>query len=153
MEISQVKQLVSKIKAYYYYFSLEKESMNEWANKLKAYDFEDVSRKLDEHLKSEDSKEPPKLHYLVRNLLTIEEKLKSKDDYIVNCNLCGRSMSLKEYDSHYDKCLSIEYLLHQGKEKGENITREDLENCRADVLNRLYEKYKPQETVFKPQKI
>lgn len=153
MERSESKQIISKIKAYYYYFTLEKESLEEWYKKLELYDFEDVSRRIDEHLKGEDSKEPPKLHYLTRNLLTKQQKKNSKDDQIVECNLCHRWMLLKEYDLHYDKCLSIQYLIFRAKEQGQEITREDLENCKSEVLAKLYEKYKPQESTYEPIKI
>ena len=62
-------------------------------------------------------------------------------------------MPLKEYDSHYDRCLSIEYLITKAKESGKIITREELENTKPDVLAKLYERYKPQEMAYKPQKI
>ena len=152
MEKNEVKKLISKIKAYYYYFALEKDSMQEWFDKLENYDFVDVSKKVEEHLKSEEAKEPPKLHYLTKNILTTKQKEQAKNGYLVECNLCHRWMPIEEYDNHYDRCLSIEYLIKIAKTKNENIKREDLENCREDVLNRLYNKYKPQNMALEPQK-
>ena len=52
-------------------------------------------------------------------------------------------MSLNDYDDHYGKCLDIEYLVSVAKEKGESTTREDLENCKQEVINKLLNKYEP----------
>jgi len=153
MKKEQANDIIKKIKAYYYYFELDKDSIKIWTDKMLPYSFEDVDRKIEEHIIGEERQNPPKVQDLIRHLLTEEQKAKSKDDYIVQCRLCKRWLPLKEHDEHYDRCLSIEYLVSVAKQKGEEFTREDLENCREDILNRLYEKYKPQETNFKAQKI
>ena len=153
MTKEQASQITKKIKAYYYFFELDKDSQKIWIDKMLLFAYEDVDKKVEEHIKGEERQNPPRIQDLIRFLMTEQQKQNSKDDYIVNCNLCGREMSLKEYDNHYDRCLSITYLLSQAKQKGEDITRKDLENCREDVLNRLYEKYKPQETCYTAQKI
>lgn len=62
----------------------------------------------------------------------------------VNCNLCGRLMTIYEYDRHYDKCLDIEYLVSVAKQKGEEFTREDLENCTPTIIDKLLKKYPPE---------
>jgi hypothetical protein len=64
-------------------------------------------------------------------------------NYTIQCNLCGRWMSVQEYDAHYERCLDIQYLLDIAKQKGEQYTREDLENCRTGVIDKLLEKYPP----------
>lgn len=143
MELQEVKNLVSNIKAYYHYFSLDKDTLPVWKKKLENYDYEDVLRKLEEHLKGEQSKEIPQLHFLLRGLLTTKQKQQNKGKYVVECNLCHRWMSIKEYDEHYGKCLDVEYLVNVAKTKGEDIKREDIENCRQDVINKLLEKYPP----------
>ena len=61
----------------------------------------------------------------------------------VYCRMCGRWMKVLEFDEHYGKCLDIQYLISVAKEKGENITREDLENTRQDIIDRLLQKYEP----------
>ena len=45
----------------------------------------------------------------------------------VACQLCGKWLRIWEYDSHYEKCLDIEYLVSVAKEHEQDITREDLE--------------------------
>lgn len=154
MTKSEVAKFMSKIRGCYpNQFFLEDDVINEWTNRLEPYDKEDVERKFEEHLKGEMKEKPPMVHYLTNYIKTHEEKYKYDGEYKVSCNLCGKWMTMSQYDSHYDRCLSIEYLLDQAKQKGENIKRRDIENCREDVLNKLYEKYKPQEVTFKPRKI
>lgn len=149
MERDEAKRLISKIKAYYYYFSLDKDSLIEWNNRLKDYDYQDVDNRLMDHLKGENAKDIPQLHFLIRNLLTVEQKRKQKKEYIVECNLCHRWMSLSEYDAHYDKCLTVEYLVNTAKAKGESITRKEIENCRQEVIDKLYKKYPPEVMTLK----
>jgi hypothetical protein len=43
-------------------------------------------------------------------------------------------MGMNEYDSHYGRCLDIEYLVSVAKEKGENLTRNDLEHINKILL-------------------
>jgi hypothetical protein len=63
----------------------------------------------------------------------------------VNCNLCGKLMTVYEWERHYDKCLLLEYLVTMGKQSGENYTREDLEVYEYSSLIKLYYKYNPEE--------
>ena len=151
MEPMEVKRIVSKIKAYYYYFSLEKDSLNEWNYKLRDYDYEDVSERVEEHLKGEQRKEPPQLHYLISGLLTKEQKRK-KNELIVACQNCGRWLPLSEYNQHYDLCLDIEYLVRVAREQGKNLDRAELENCKRDIIDKLLAKYPPNE-IWRPQSI
>ena len=64
-------------------------------------------------------------------------------NYTIECNLCHRWLSISEYEAHYDRCLDIQYLLSVAKQKGEAYTREDLENCKPIVIDKLLEKYPP----------
>lgn len=61
----------------------------------------------------------------------------------VECNLCHRWMKIEMYDLHYEKCLDIEYLVNKAKEKGESFEREDIEDCRQDIIDKLLKKYEP----------
>lgn len=75
--------------------------------------------------------------------MTKEIKIIDYENDKVECNLCHRWMTIGEYDSHYEKCLDVEYLVNVAKEKGETFERKDIENCRQDVIDRLLEKYEP----------
>ena len=61
----------------------------------------------------------------------------------VNCNLCGKLMTLDYYERHYDKCLDIQYLMSIAKQQGKDLPREDLEGAKPEVIRKLMEKYKP----------
>lgn len=143
MTKQEVVHFMKKIKAYYDYFAMEDYKINEWYDKLKKYDLEDVYRKLDQHLNGELKDSPPKLHYITRYLLTPEEKAKDRNDYTIQCNLCGEWMPLSKYNnSHYSRCSSITYLLRIFKNKDMNVSREELEELDETKFNAVYEKYK-----------
>lgn len=145
MTTTEVQRFIKKIKAYYPYFSLDsEEALDEWFNKLKPYDKDDVIAKFEEHLNGERALEPPKLHFITRYLMTKEDKEKSKNDYIILCNICGREMSLTEYDTkHYDRCLMIKTLVQILRERGEDVDYEELDTYDTSTLNRVLEKYLP----------
>lgn len=146
MTKSEVLKFLSKVKGCYpSQFFLEEDVKREWVERLTPYDLEDVERKFEEHLKGEMSDRPPLVHFITKYLITPEEKRKYDGEYTVSCNLCGKWMPLSIYDKHYDKCLTIEYLVGIAKRKGEIITREDLEQYDLKTIDRLYEKYKPLE--------
>lgn len=151
MTKEETNKIVKQIKAYYYYFDLDKDSLKIWSEKMLPYSFEDVMKRVEDHIQGEERQNPPRIQDLIRRLLTEEQKAKATDTYYVTCNLCQRLMTLEEYDSHYDKCLSIEYLAAKSKSVETPISREQLEDTRLEVLNKLYEKYKPEETNLKAQ--
>lgn len=143
----EVLKLLNKIKVYYPNFSLEDYVKEEWIEKLKPYDNEDVLKKLDEHLKGDKSKEPPKLHYITKFLKTPEEKKRYTGDFIVDCNLCGKTMTLEEYDKeHYKKCLLIKSLIPILKARGEDVDYNKLDEYNYETLDRVWDKYNPQNT-------
>lgn len=65
----------------------------------------------------------------------------------IHCKLCGRWMKIPMYELHYGRCFDIEYLLSVAKQKGEQFTRQDLENCKQEVIDKLLLKYPPEMTV------
>ena len=145
MTTSDVQNFIKKIKVYYPYFSVDSaEALDEWNKKLKPYDMDDVEGKLEEHLKGDRADEIPKLHFITKYLITTEEKEKNKNDYLIRCNLCGREMFLKEYDTtHYDRCLTIKTLIPILRDRGENVDYETLEEYDTNTLNKVLLKYLP----------
>lgn len=143
MTKEQANDITKKIKAYYYYFELDKFSLKIWIEKLLPYSYEDVDRKVEEHIKGEDRQNPPRVQDLIKDIYTEEEKEKNTGNYTIECNLCHRWMTYEDYEAHYDKCLDISYLVDVAKQKGESFTRQDLENCRDGVIERMIEKYPP----------
>lgn len=148
MKKSEIIKLLNKIKGYYNsQFFIDDDVLNAWEEQLQNYDYEDCVEHLKEYLREYPDK-PPKPHTFIRGIITKEEKAKNIG-YTVQCNLCQRWMSLETYDKHYGKCLDIEYLLGIAKQKGEKYTREDLENCTQNILDKLLNKYLPLEKNIK----
>lgn len=144
MKKSEVNKLLNKIKGYYNsQFFIDEYVIDAWVEQLEPYDLEDAEEHIKEYLK-EYPDTPPKPHTFIKGLLTHEQKIARRDSsYLIGCNLCGKWLTSEEYDSHYGRCLDIQYLLSVAKQKGEKFTREDLENCRPEVIDKLLAKYPP----------
>lgn len=146
MNKTEAKKLTDKIKGYYNsQFFVDDYVLEAWYETMKPYDLDDAIEHIQTYVK-EYPDIPPKPHTFKRGLYTHEEKMRIKNsDFTVQCNLCQRWMSLDDYDSHYDKCLDIQYLESIAKQKGEVFTREDLENQPDRVIDGLLSKYPPKQ--------
>lgn len=152
MKKTDTNILLNKIKGYYYDFYFDDYVLDVWYETLKSYDYEDAEEHIKEYVKNYPEV-PPRPHTFKNGLYTPEEKERMKNtNYTIQCNLCGRWMDLTTYDRHYDRCLDIQYLVSVAKQKGESLTREDLENCKAGVIEKLLEKYPPKEMSFESLK-
>ena len=140
----ETKNLLNKIKGYYNsQFFVDEYILDAWHDTLKDYEKEDCIEHIKDYLK-ENPDTPPKPQTFKKGLLTSEEKRKLKErDYSVSCNLCGKWLSLEEYERHYDKCLDIQYLMGIAKQQGKILPREDLESAKPEVIKKLMEKYEP----------
>lgn len=143
---SETKKLLNKIKGYYNsQFFIDEYVIDAWDDTMKEYTLEDAEEHITKYLK-EFPDTPPKPHTFIKGLLTREQKIQlANEKYFVECNLCHKWMGLNQYDEHYGKCLDIEYLVNVAKEKGQSITRKELEGCKKEIIDRLIEKYKPTE--------
>lgn len=146
MNKTETKKLTDKIKGYYNsQFFVDEYVIDAWYETMKPYDLDDAIEHIQTYVK-EFPDIPPKPHTFKRGLYTHEEKERIKNsNFTVQCNLCQRWMSLADYDSHYDKCLDIQYLESVAKQKGEAFTREDLENQPDRVIDGLLSKYQPKQ--------
>lgn len=144
MTKAETLKFMKKIKSYYQSFSMEDYVIEEWVERLREYDLKDLERKFEEHLKGEYALEPPKLHFLIKYLKTIEEKEKSTNDYLVRCNLCGEEMYYSEYNNtHHKKCLLIKTLVKVLRKRGEDVDYETLNEYDYETLDKIYDKYVP----------
>lgn len=152
MTKEEVIKFGKKVRAYYNYFVLDKDILEEWCRVLKDYDKEDIDKKFSEHLKTH-SIDTPRLHTLIDGLETIEEKQKPKldENYYVRCNLCGKEMSLERYDDHYAKCLLIGALISKAQEEyDKKISYNEFNKYTYEQLEQKYGKlFEPSERVKK----
>lgn len=129
---------MEKIKAYYQNFSIEKYVLNEWADKLKPYDINDVYRKLDEHLNGEYKNEIPKLHFITKYLKTPTEKQKTRF-FQVLCPNCGGRVNLNDYTSHISRHNSIFYIKKNESRIGKRFDEDKLFKLSDEEFSKLYD--------------
>lgn len=146
MNRDQVKKLFKRIQSNYPNFVVDDFKITEWAKELKDYDEADVHKKLEEHMRSEQyGNQEPKVYFLTKYLTKISDKNRQYE-YIVNCNLCGKEMSLEEYEAHYEICLSIKTLQKWIKEKnGTDVTYDELASLDRATFEKVYKKYEVNE--------
>lgn len=144
MTKNETKKLLNKIKGYYNsQFFIDEYVLDAWTETMEPYDLETSEERLKDYLK-ENPDVAPKPQTFIKGMLTSNEKRAIRNnEYTVSCNLCGKWMSLDQYDSHYDKCLDIQYLMSIAKQQGKDLPREDLESAKPEVIKKLMEKYEP----------
>lgn len=140
MTKTEVIHFLEKIKAYYQHFVIEDYVVNEWADKLKKYDINDVYRKFDEHLQGEYKNDVPKLHFITRYLKTPQEKTNSKV-YKVKCDLCGKSMNYEQLKLHISRHNSVSYIKSREKYIGRIFNEEKLFEMNQEDFDNLYNKF------------
>lgn len=141
MSDNEIRELLEKIDIHYNSdYSKNKNLVLEWKRQLKKYEAKDVFRKLEEHLKSEFGNTPPKLYFLIKDLKTPEEKYKLKNLHTV-CKYCRKIINMEEYENHYHKCLTIEYIERNVKKYlNQQIVRSDYFEMSDEDLKKKYEK-------------
>lgn len=154
MTIEDTKQIVDKIKIYRPNFGgqFDKSGFDklklEWFRVLEPYDYDDVNRKLDEYFKNGDNfGKYPDVYYLIKYLKSHDEKIKT-NGIGVRCQICGRIVSADNYDEHYDRCNSVEYLCNMSekyfskklsKEKLTKASKSEFDKYYWDFCNKLYD--------------
>lgn len=142
MTEEDVVKLLDRVKLHYQHFSINDSLFYEWLRILKEYSKEDVFNNLDKYLDKCEVKIPT-VFDLKKGLTPISKKQKVKQDYIINCNLCGKEMRLSEYENrHFPKCSSISYLITIMKKQGINVEYKELEQLDDIKFQSVYEKYK-----------
>ena len=110
MEKKQVINFMQRIKSHYQEFIIDDFKIDEWYKELKDYSEEDVNKKLDNHLNSEEyGNQIPKVYFLTKYLT----KEQDKNNELVGsqqCNVCHKFIDIKEFETHFDRCSSVDYL-------------------------------------------
>lgn len=139
MKKNEVMKVLNKIRAYYPQFYLEDYIVDTWVETLEPYDYEDAKERLQEWLKEQPTK-IPQPHTFINKMYTPEEKAEAEADYIVDCNLCGKTMLLSQFEEHHKKCLLCKSLELIAKKKNKNITYEELMRMPYEKLDNAYGK-------------
>lgn len=122
MSLEQTDELIEKIRMHRPSFlgHLDKSGISkikvEWHRILEPYSYVDVEKKLDEYFRdSENFGKYPDAYYLCRFLKTEEEKSHFVD-ISVRCQICNELVDYTEYDNHYSRCLSVDYIVRKRKQ-------------------------------------
>lgn len=143
MTITETNNFLERIKQHYQEFVIDKFKIVEWHQKLKDYDYSEVNAKLDEHLNNESYGDKiPKVYFLVRYLKTFEQKKKSENTIrYVRCNLCGDNIQFSQYENHYERCSSVNYVIKQSKKYlKKNLDRNNLMSMSNADFEKKYNK-------------
>ncbi len=161
MTEEEVYKLLERVRVYYQHLSKSDEIYEEWYRVLKKYNVEEVNKGLDNYLRDEKNRTRiPMPQDLIDGLITEEQKEKLKNDYLIDCNLCHKTMLLSEYDSHYSKCLKVKAVLLLLRKKGQVIEYDELSRYDIKTLerflneNKIYEKrsFNGNKNVFRGEK-
>lgn len=140
MTKDELRGFMKKIKANYQEFSIEEYVVNEWYNRLKNFDLEDVNKKLEKHLHGEYRKVVPRLNFIVDGLKTPAQK-EAEQVIRVRCSYCGCSLELKDLDRHIARHSSIEYIKSREHYLSEDNNREELMNLTEVYFEKFYKQF------------
>ena len=138
MDRNQVSEILERIQANRQSFLITNAVVNEWCNVLAPYDYYDVTKKLDDYFRDSDNfGRYPDVYYLIRYLKTIEEKKIMSVPHAL-CQICGQAVKFEDYQKHYDRCSSVEYITEMSKRYLEkSLSREKL----MATDDKTFEKY------------
>ena len=114
MTKEQSIKIVDRVKTNRQNFSINESVYQEWYRVLQNYDFEDVDNSLTKYLGEEynDGKYPT-AYELTRHLTKCIEIIRV--DYEMNCPICNRLMLRSQFDKHFDRCSSVDYIYRNYK--------------------------------------
>ena len=110
MEKKQVIKFMQRIKSHYQEFIIDDFKVEEWYKELKDYNEEDVNKKLENHLNSEQYGEQiPKIYFLTKYLIKEQDKDKQLTGS-KQCHICHKFINIDDFEKHFDRCSSVDYL-------------------------------------------
>lgn len=137
--------IVDRIQTHRQYFLVTKKLCQEWAEILMPYDYADVDRELTKFLQNGDNfGKTPEVYQLVKHLTKSSEKILNQG-FRVFCIICNKKMSLEDYDNHYDRCSSVEYVIENFKKYfDKSFDRDELMDLNDDEFDLMYWKLNKQ---------
>lgn len=141
MKQEEVIDLLEFININYPDFKVNDKVTKMWYDELQQYDIEDVKDNLRSFMSNEYyQKEPPKLALLTKDLVKKYEKV-HLDNVETRCPRCNRPLSLEDYDKHFDRCSSIDYVIRETKKWfRKELTRKFLWEMSEEEFNERYNK-------------
>ena len=143
MKINETREFMERVKVHYPTFIIDTYTIEEWHSQLKEYSYEDINKRFNEHLQSEQYGEYiPKIWFLTKNLIKEDDKERATSDKVkFTCNICGEEVTLINWNSHYDRCIVEEYIIKQAKKyRNKDIDRSEIKALSQEKLDALYEK-------------
>lgn len=150
MKKNDVTEILKRISSNYPEFMIDDYKKNEWYKELKDYDADDVMRKVEEHMRSEEyGKFPPKLYFLTKYLQTTAQK-NTRTNYLLQCRICGEYIPEQIYDEHYQRCIDVDYMVRmkekysktkvakETRNKFMNLSQNEFETYYLQFLDNLY---------------
>lgn len=141
MTIKETRDFMERIKQHYQEFTIDNYKIDEWFKELKDYNYDDVNKKLEEHLRSENyGSVIPKVYFLTKHLT--KEKDKGKvEELIVRCSICGKIIKYKDFQEHMDRCNSVEFInLKSKKLFGKEIDKDRYRTMDNEEFDKIYNK-------------
>lgn len=142
MEKVETQKIINKITTFRQTFLIKKDTIDEWHKVLKDYDYKDVDEKLDEYFReSKNFGQYPDPYYLTKYLVKSKEKF-SMNNITIKCSLCGEIVLQQEYEAHFDRCSSVDYVIRMYRKHYHRIlNREDLKKLPDDKFEEMYWKF------------
>ena len=123
MTTSETKEIIKKIKTFRPYFQTgngkreETDFLKEWHKVFEPYKYSEVEKRLDNFLKNSDNYgKIPEAHYLVNTLTKTTSKKDELNEITVMCPKCKMELSLDEFDTHFGRCASVEFIYTKTKQ-------------------------------------
>lgn len=144
MKLNETRYFMERMKVYYPSLVIDDFTTQEWHSQLKDYSSQDINEKFNEHLKSEEyNKYIPKISFLTAYLVKEKEKLEPKlSKTKVMCEICNKTIDFNDYQNHFDRCSSVNYIFTNGKKYlHRNFDKQKMMIMDNDSFDNLYIKF------------
>lgn len=142
MTAKETRRFMERIKSHYQEFIIDDFKISEWYGKLKDYDAEDVNKKFDEHLNSEEYGDKiPRIGFLTKYLVKSEDKGKVKH-YTIYCPKCGYEIPDVEFEKHNQRCIEASTIVRDMKKYfNQGLQKKKLMELDDEEFNKIYDAY------------
>lgn len=141
MERVDVKNILNKIKAFRQSFDINNSTLEEWEKILKPYSYKDVEKKLDDYFREGSNfGQYPDAYYLIKYLKTEDEKSRI-GEIVVKCQICREKIPYIEYNEHFDRCSSIEFIKNNEEYLKREFNKEKMWSMNNTEFEKLYWKF------------